>query len=153
MEHERKRWREFRVDVHLKESWLEELNSLRSSELISICEGHPTKLSAHIRIRPKEEYLGILIDHLDDHIESLHAKINELFSDHCHANIMNTNRWSTNNPIYKSLSISVANKINGHGCEFNSDTEEWFEKTIPCIKEFDLFLYSIIREIENYIAI
>lgn len=143
----RKQWGEYSVDINLKESWLEELNSLQLIRLLSICEGHPHYLPAHVIIGLKKEHEQLTIDCLDSIIKDIHEKIIELFSGYCYANIASNTKWLSTDKIEKRLYIEIDQKINCRGWDFNSDTEEWFERTIPCIKEFDLFLYSIIERI------
>jgi hypothetical protein len=62
-----RRWRNFCVDKNLKDDWLERLNSLRSFDLISICEGHPDEPSyphrrlPHINLRLKDGLAELLL--------------------------------------------------------------------------------------------
>lgn len=64
------RW--YPVDKHLKDDWLDSLNSLTWFDLKSICEGHAGKGVANIMLRVKKE----LYDVASRHIFSIAALLN-----------------------------------------------------------------------------
>ncbi len=63
-EHQRL-WRNQFVDKNLKDEWLEQLNNLKTLNLISICEGHPGSPRndrPRMNLRIKDELLGYIAD-------------------------------------------------------------------------------------------
>ncbi len=83
-EHERL-WRDYCVDKNLDNVWLERLNSLKSFNLVSICEGHykqyknPSGKYPHINLRLKEQYLPGFAKEWEDLRPAVLNEVHKLF--------------------------------------------------------------------------
>jgi hypothetical protein len=79
-------WRDYCVDKHLEDEWLESLNALKSFNLISICEGHlhqnlTNRAYPNINLRIKDEYLPFEFSKIDKKLDLFHRCKDEFLAE------------------------------------------------------------------------
>ena len=149
-EHQRV-WRDRFVDKNLKDEWLEQLNNLKTLNLISICEGHPGH-PRHYRPRMNLRIKNDLLEHMADEWQKLKPTLS-MALDRCFP-------WEDTSP-----SIELLRKIQRHDKDSSPDddiilyvnskilrdtdwptelTNNWFERAIADVAVFDESLKSIV---------
>jgi hypothetical protein len=142
-----KRWRDFCVDKNLQETWLEELNNLKTLNLISICEGHyahkPHSSSKfpHINLKLKEELLsGFLKDWetlrpgIINEVHNLFQKGDTYFNFELRFKI----RTGRGRLVYQEEFVLKMRRFQARATdEMDSDCYRWFEQSVESIQALD----------------
>jgi len=142
-----KRWRDFCVDKNLAEIWLEELNNLKTLNLISICEGHYDQKShtsskfTHINLKLKEVLLpGFLKDWetlrpgVLNEVHNLFQKGDTYFNFELRFKI----RTGRGRLVYQEeLVIKMRRYQPRISKEMDVECHQWFDQSVASIKALD----------------
>lgn len=142
-----RRWRDFCVDKHLEDHWLERLNSLKGFNLVSICEGHSTQKHGtagkypHIYLKLKEKYLpsfakdwGELRPVFLNEVHKLFQKGDTYFNLEFKLKL----RAGIGRLIYQEeLSLKLRRYQARTSAEMDADDHTWFEQSVESIEAFD----------------
>jgi hypothetical protein len=151
--HER-RWRDHNVDKNLKDDWLERLNNLKTLELVSICEGHPSAKRFSVKGLP---HISLILQY--SYIERL---IHDWYSyqPRIEETINNTAFHPLTSPVFELWLRHVKNDGTTYYREcvmlrlnppygsrsrlVELDRAEWFTVNVEAIEDFDEFLYELL---------
>ncbi len=152
---EERAWNNHNVDMNLNDAWLEALNSLRTYNLISICEGHVSggrgigHSRPHINLRIKEQYIPLLVRKIDDVSNDMQLRLVELFGyDDTIAEMKYTIKFTSSRRrqnIERDLVVSINFNISRQTQEIDTETRKWFEKIINNIRKYDNFTESKLK--------
>jgi hypothetical protein len=153
-------WNDHNVDKNLADAWLDALNSLRTYNLISICEGHidggrgPNSTRPHLNLRIKENFLPIFVKEFDSISNELHTKMVELFGeDDTNADLefkVKLTSSRVRQEIRRDLAFHAEARFSRQSIEMEQDVVVWFNKTIKKIRMFDDVTQSLLAERCNH---
>ena len=152
-EHQRV-WRDQCVDKNLKDEWLEQLNSLKALNLISICEGHPN--------HPRHYYprMNLRIkNNLIVHVANEWQKLKPAFSvalDKCFPDedtnpsielVRRIQRKDKDSQIPDDDIIVYIHSRNLRNNDWQRElANNWFGRTIKAVEAFDESVKAIVVE-------
>lgn len=152
-EHQRL-WLDKYVDKNLKDEWLERLNNLKTLNLISICEGHtdhPKHYYPRMNLRIKAELLGHLADEWKKLKPALRVALDRCFP---HEDtkpsielFRRIQRKDKDSEIPDDdIIVYIHSRISRNtDCE-KEFKDNWFERSIAGVAEFDETIKSIVIE-------
>ncbi|MBU2444063.1 MAG: hypothetical protein KJ666_00625 [Bacteroidetes bacterium] len=146
-------WKRYRVDKNLKDEWLEKLNSFRTLELISICEGHadakPNSLRqySHVHFDLSKKLFSYFDSTNKNWKNIIKNKIDTIFD------IPNNSlNFSHNFSIRKFDHTSAKDSVilfklrhskKRESLDLDLKTTEWFENVIIHCQSFDNYLSKL----------
>jgi len=142
-----KRWRDFCVDKNLEEIWLEDLNNLKTLNLISICEGHygqkshATSKFTHINLKLKEVLLPGFLKEWEtlrpgvlNEVHNLFQKGDTYFNFELRFKI----RTGRGRLVYQEeLVIKMRRYQPRVAKEMDAECHQWFDQSVASIKALD----------------
>lgn len=164
-----RRWRDRCVDANLEDNWLERLNdNLQSFKLISICEGHETRLHneqtlgnrvsntrqvTHINLRLNVTFIDALSDNWDSYKTRYQQAIESNFSfvnTDCSFKLKFELGFRNSEPFQKKdIVFSLRMKQNPRNADNRLSKNQWFSETINAIEIFDVFVLESLKTEKN----
>jgi hypothetical protein len=146
-------WNGFCVDRNVEDNWLLRLNSLKSFNLISICEGHcnrraePTKRIPHIKLRLKDYLIPGVAAHWDQHKMAILGEVNGLFQNgdtYVNMELKFKLRLGTGRLTYQEdLVVRIHSRRPRTSDDMDAATRCWFQENTSYIEELDGYITRI----------
>jgi hypothetical protein len=140
-------WRDFCIDKNLQDGWLEHLNSLKTLNLVGICEGHPDRAPGapgrfpQINLRLKELLLPGIAGHWDDLRSAMLNETAKLFQSGDADVRIELKFWlraGRGKLIYQEdLTVRVRSYRTRDTAEMDAETCGWFERAVDRIDKID----------------
>lgn len=111
-------WNNIKKDIHLKNEWIEQLNTIPEIEILSTCEGHARYIVTHIIFLLKDQ----------ERIEEVYKKLKQLPT-----SIYATKIIPIQTSVGVCFCIAIYNWYREHMTD-NSDWEKWWDNIIDHIK-------------------
>lgn len=151
-----RRWRDFTVDVNLRDQWLVDLNRMRTLELRSICEGHvarvdPLSRNAHITAAVREHQQPFFHRHWDDLQEPISRLVAACFCrDDARVSVTATRELSLRpgSPhvaVWQGLFFEATKRYARKSREIDGETVLWLESTVVAFMALDEGLSALCR--------
>ncbi len=154
-----KRWRNYCVDKNLDEHWLEELNSLKAFNLVSICEGHysqsknPSKRFAHITLKLKVSLLPGFVKDWETLRSEVLNEVHNLFEKndtYFNLELRFKLRAGRGRLVYQEeLTLKMRNFGARISEEMDANSYHWFEQSVGAIKTLDQIIKNWYQAKEN----
>jgi hypothetical protein len=146
-------WNGFCVDRNVEDNWLLRLNSLKSFNLISICEGHcnrreePSKRIPHIKLRLKDYLIPGVAAHWDQHKMAILGEVNGLFQNgdtYVNMELKFKLRLGTGRLTYQEdLVVRIHSRRPRTSDDMDAATRCWFQENTSYIEELDGYITRI----------
>jgi hypothetical protein len=140
-------WRDLCVDRNLQDDWLEQLNSLRTLNLVGICEGHPDRPPGapgrfpQINLRLKESVLPGIAGHWEDLRSAMLNEASKLFllgDTDVRIELKFWLRAGRGKLIYQEdLTMRLRSYEARDTAEMDAETSEWFKRAVRRIAKID----------------
>ena len=139
-------WRDFCVDRNLEDEWLEQLNSLKTLNLVGICEGHPRPPGtpgrfSQINLRLRESFLPGIAAHWEDLRSAMLNEASKLFQlgdTDVRIELKFWLRAGRGKLIYQEdLTVRVRSYRTRDAVEMDAETCAWFERAVERIYKID----------------
>jgi len=140
-------WRDLCVDRNLQDDWLDHLNSLKTLNLVGICEGHPSRPPGtpgrfpHINLRMKESFLPGIAGHWENLRSAMLNEASRLFQlgdTDVRIELKFWLRAGRGKLIYQEdLTVRVRSYWTRDTVEMDAETCRWFERAVDRIDKID----------------
>jgi hypothetical protein len=140
-------WRDLCVDRSLQDDWLEHLNSLKTLNLVGICEGHPDRPPGapgrfpQINLRIKESFLPGIAGHWEDLRSAMLHEASRLFQSGDTDVRIELKFWlraGRGKLIYQEdLTVRVRSYRTRDTAEMDAEIYKWFERAVDRIDKID----------------
>ena len=140
-------WQDRCVDRGLEDSWLDRLNRLTAFDLISVCEGHPSRQSdahstmPHIKLRLREAFLAEVTSQWDDHKLAVVDTVARLFQTgdtYVNLELKLRLRTTTNRLNYQEdMLVRIHRRHRMRSEAMGTGVRDWFDGTVPRVEELD----------------
>lgn len=144
-------WRDFCVDRNLEDEWLEQLNSLKTLNLVGICEGHPRPPGTpgrfpQMNLRLKESFLPGIAAHWAELRSAMLNEASRLFQlgdTDVRIELKFWLRAGRGRLIYQEdLTVRLRSYRAREAVDMDAEAHGWFERAVDRIEKIDQTVFT-----------